>query len=860
MKKTMRRIAVLLLTFMVFMTSGNVYYAHNANGRSTTESSYDQRVIKVGFYHMAGFQYYDQYGVLQGYCADYLETVSSFTGWEYEFVPVEDFGDGCEKLKNHQIDLLAPAMMTEERKEIFEYTELSFGTEYTILVTRSDRDDLYYEDYDTFNRLKVAVLNDYPLTEYFQSYMKVHEFESELVYFESIDESKAALESGEVDAIVTSIMDMESDQKLLARFSPQPFYFLTWKDNMELLVPLNKAMSQVQNTYPTFLDDLLVTHYPIYKLQFYSREEVEFVKSVGTLKVAYVADRKPLSFTNKEGEFDGISRELFDMIAKISGLSFEYVPLPEGNITYQFLQEQEIDLVTGVEYNSTNMNASGMLLSTPYLSARKMIVSQRGFEYNSERAYKIAVPVGSQTMKKVLATLYPNLEIVEYSNNGECFEALSRNEVDMLIQNQYVVDGILSKPRYSDLVVAPMEGVADALSFSTIVDLNGGHGFGEEESIRLISIINKAISQMNSQDVETIIVRETLDNPYGLDWVDFLYGYGWVITALTMAFIFMTLFFISAAGLRRVRSIQRKKDARLEDLRQKRYKALVDYSDDLIYEISLEGDSNISSDKIKKKFGWEIPKKVEDLDFAKAMKLLHVHPEDEVIFRQTSLDKGQGAVDELTLRIEKTDGEYLWCKMSRMLLIDDHQRVVSILGKIEDVDNEVRQRKALEQSSRSDPLTGLLNKPTFKQEVKDYIANNSAKNSGFVFIDMDRFKEINDKFGHRTGDVIIRETAKKIQLLFANFDLVSRFGGDEFCVFVKDIPEDTFRDRLKFAVSKLREDSQQEKGVVHLSASIGAAYCKRDEVEYRELLETADAALYKVKESGKNNYHIDIVE
>ena len=854
MKKLLHKIFAITFATIMLVTSVAPYYGF------VEEQAEKGKVVKVGFYHMAGFQYYDEYAELQGYCIDYLETLASFTGWKYEYVPVEDFGDGCEKLKSHQIDLIAPAMMTEERKELFDYSELSFGTEYTILVTSQNREDLYYEDYEAFNRLKIAVLKDYPLTEYFLSYMKIHEFEPELIYYDSIDASKEAMKDGEVDAIVTSIMDMESDQKLLARFSPEPFYFLTWKGNSEILGQLNKAMSQAQNTYPLLLDELSVNHYPVYKLQFYSREEKEFVKNVGTLRVAYIADRKPLSFTNEDGEFDGISRELFDKLSRLSGLQFEYVALPEGSITYEFLQEQKIDLVTGVEYNSTNMNAGGMLLSTPYISARKMIVTKKDFEYDMSTAYKIAVPKGSQTLKKVLNTLYPNLKIIECENNMACFEALANNTVDMLIQNQYVVEGILSKPRYNDFVVAPMEGIADELCFSTIVGLNGGYGMTETDSIRLITIINKAISQMEEQDVENIIVREALENQYVLDWVDFVYGYGWVISALLLAFVFMTLFFVSLAMIRKVREIQKRKESRLRDLQQKRYKTIVECSDDLIYEISLEGGSNIGSEKIKEKFGWEIPDKVEDLDFAKAMRILHVHPEDEPAFRKTLLVNGEGSSDELTVRVEKADGSYIWCKIFRTLLMDDRHNVVSILGKIEDVDEEVKERKALEESSRTDALTGLLNKSTFKFEVKDYLENNSAKGIGFVFMDMDHFKEINDHLGHRMGDVVIKENAKKIQLLFANFDLVSRFGGDEFCVFVKDIPRETFEDRLKFAVEKMRQDYPYDEGVIHLSASIGAAYCKRDKVEYRELLETADAALYKVKDRGRNGFQLDDIE
>ena len=125
MKKLLQKISVFVFAIATLITSICPYYG----------LEYQDYVVRVGFYHMDGFQYYDEYAELQGYCIDYLDTLSTFTGWKYEFVPVEDFGDGCQKLKEKKIDLLAPAMMTEERKEEFDYSELSFGTEYTILVT-----------------------------------------------------------------------------------------------------------------------------------------------------------------------------------------------------------------------------------------------------------------------------------------------------------------------------------------------------------------------------------------------------------------------------------------------------------------------------------------------------------------------------------------------------------------------------------------------------------------------------------------------------------------------------------------------------------------------------------------------------
>ena len=101
-------------------------------------------------------------------------------------------------------------------------------------------------------------------------------------------------------------------------------------------------MARVEETYPTLLGELLMDYYPVYEDHFYTREELEYVEKEKVLKVAYVAGRKPLSFTNDKGEFDGISREIFDQIAEYSGLKFEYVELPDGMITYEYLQEQKI--------------------------------------------------------------------------------------------------------------------------------------------------------------------------------------------------------------------------------------------------------------------------------------------------------------------------------------------------------------------------------------------------------------------------------------------------------------------------------------------------------------------------------------
>lgn len=816
--------------------------------------------VKVGIFEMDGFHSSDEEGNLTGFCIDYLHAIAGITGWEYEFVEVNDFMQGLAMMENQEIDLIAPAMMTDARKETFAYSEMHFGMEYSVLLTTQDREDLFYKDYENYNGLKVAVLKEYPMTDYFRMKAENHGFEVEQVYYDTFEESREALDNGQVDALVTSILYYDESYKLLDSFYPQPFYFMTYKENVELMGELNIAMKRIQDTYPTLLEELLYMYYPIYENQFYTRAENEYIKNSRVLRVAYISDRKPLSFTDENGELAGISREMFDQIAEISGLDFEYIELPEGKITYEYLQKQKIDLITGVEYNSVNMRSNGVFLSRPYVSARKVLVSRPELIYKSDGSYKLAIVEGSVTFKDVIKSKYPNMEIVEYKTVEDCFHALYAKEVDLLLQNQYVVEALMGKPMYSTFSVVPVEGLDDELCFSTVVALNGGYGMSEKESSILTSILNKSISQISNVEIDSIVMRAMVENQYELNMIDFLYSYrysiGIVSSAVMIAFI---LYIVYRREKKHARVIE-EKEIRLKELQQKRYQTLIDCSDDLIYEISLDGESSIGSEKIKEKFGWEIPKNTPTLDFNVVMEILHVYPNDEPIFCQSQLAGEAGAFDDLTLRLCKADGTPIWCRVYRTILMDKNHKPVSILGKIVDIDDEIKEKQRLEKKSQTDLLTGLLNKQAFEKEVREYVEAHPTESACFVFIDMDHFKDINDTFGHSVGDQVIKETAKKLQLLFKNFDVVGRFGGDEFCVFVKDIPRDTLIDRLRFAVKKLEQEYTYQGGSVKLSASIGAAYCKRNTIGYKELMDAADAAAYRAKDNGRNCYIIKDVE
>ena len=158
----------------------------------------------------------------------------------------------------------------------------------------------------------------------------------------------------------------------------------------------------------------------------------------------------------------------------------------------------------------------------------------------------------------------------------------------------------------------------------------------------------------------------------------------------------------------------------------------------------------------------------------------------------------------------------------------------------------------IEEALKRDSYTGLYTKCAFENLCKEYLSLAEEEGFAIVFLDMDHLKQLNDTCGHLTGDRAIADIAKKMQVHFSNLDVISRFGGDEFAVLVKDITLDILNDKLKWLLRKVRTTYEG----VEVTSSIGAVYCEEGPYDYYELMTIADRALYQAKDCGRNCYRI----
>jgi len=178
-----------------------------------------------------------------------------------------------------------------------------------------------------------------------------------------------------------------------------------------------------------------------------------------------------------------------------------------------------------------------------------------------------------------------------------------------------------------------------------------------------------------------------------------------------------------------------------------------------------------------------------------------------------------------------------------------------ITGTIQDITNKVLSAQLIEHQASYDSLTGLPNRTLYHDRLVTSIENahRNKQKIAVLFIDLDRFKPINDNHGHQIGDKVLIEAASRIKSCVRKSDTVSRLSGDEFAVILNDVPQ--YNHVLKVTdhiIDVMQETYNVESTAIYLSASIGIALYPNDADDADSLLRKADQAMYEVKASGRN--------
>jgi diguanylate cyclase (GGDEF)-like protein/PAS domain S-box-containing protein len=270
-----------------------------------------------------------------------------------------------------------------------------------------------------------------------------------------------------------------------------------------------------------------------------------------------------------------------------------------------------------------------------------------------------------------------------------------------------------------------------------------------------------------------------------------------------------------------------------------------------IYEPGLQGSCLYISPSIERVLGYTREQWMAD----HTMWDRSVHPDDFVRVTAAEAEcarSGETLVQEYRLRT--ADSRWVWIRDEMTVVCGPGDMLDPLFyGVFLDVSDRKRMESELERLALYDPLTGLPNRALFTDRLNHSLgrrANTSV--TAVYFVDLDRFKRINDSLGHAAGDEVLREVARRLQSALRPEDTVARFGGDEFTILCESVggvfEAVSVADRLQRPVSEPITAGGAE---LRLSASIGFALAEAGEqVDCQRLIEDADAAMYRAKERG----------
>lgn len=488
----------------------------------------EQRVFRVGYDSNSNF-IKESGGHYYGYGAEYLEKIAEYTGWKYDYIKDDSWHDSLDKLRNGSIDLICTAHYTEERAAEFLYSEFPIGYETSILYAKADS-RISYQDYEAMQGSKVGLLRESYSASDFEKYAEERQIVYEGVYFNRENDMKTALENGQIDMMAVGSRYATSDLKLVDISGIDTFYCIAQPENYALIEEIDSVLKEIMFDDPSFGGSLSAKyfgHESISSSPLYTKEELAYIESLGSIKVKLFQDQHPSCYV-ENGETRGIWAEVIRLIAKKSGIDI----VLEGGDLERYSQEaleQYMDdgyLLLRTQNALEYMSGMDGIVSNALTNVSVAYIRrQAAFVEDNYVSHVIATTKDLAYLELMLLEENPDFEVKYFEDAKACFEALIDKQAGMVIQNSYRASYLMQKPEYADkLTVVP--GIDHGNNVCLMAPLN---------QQMLINIINKAIHHISDAEINEIVKRELLMTQYPLETEDFVYqNWRWIIVVAVL--------------------------------------------------------------------------------------------------------------------------------------------------------------------------------------------------------------------------------------------------------------------------------------------------------------------------------------
>ena len=404
------------------------------------------KVVRVGSFEDT-FNYVNEKGARKGYGYELLQTLSGYTGWQFEYVTC-DWSDCFEKLENGEIDIMGAISYTEDRAEEMLFSDEPMGEEKYYLYADLSRADISASDYKTLNGKKVGVLMgtepEVMLTEWEEKYG----LKTEHVNVSNNEDAKQKLANHEIDCFVSLEESFWADLGIstITRVGESGIYYAINKNRPDLKEELDDAMRALDEAVPFYTADLYKRYFSMDYTPILTGEEKAWLKEHGAIKMGFLTSDSGVStFDPATGEFTGVITDYIQFAADCLGnqeLEFQLVGYDSKEAELDALKSGEIDMIFHFDQSPNLAEEYHFACTNTTWTSNLMAVTNKQ-HFNENNVNRIAVPQNKLSLKKYLAFYYPQWEIVDCDTQEDAARLVKDGQADCFVA------GISSENKYS---------------------------------------------------------------------------------------------------------------------------------------------------------------------------------------------------------------------------------------------------------------------------------------------------------------------------------------------------------------------------------------------------------------------------
>ena len=404
------------------------------------------KVVRVGSFEDT-FNYCNEKGARKGYGYELLETLSGYTGWQFEYVTC-DWSDCFEKLENGEIDIMGGISYTEDRTEEMLFSDEPMGEEKYYLYADLSREDITASDYKTLNGKKIGVLmgaeSEVMLTEWEEKYG----LKTQHVNISNNEDVKQKLANHEIDCFVSLEESYWAELGIstITRVGKSSIYYVLNKDRPDLKEELDNAMHALDEEAPFYTADLCKKYFSLDYKPILTGEEKAWLKEHGAIRMGFLtSDRGVSTYDPATGEITGTITDYIQFAADCLGnqeLEFQLVGYDDKEAELNALKSGEIDMIFHFDQSPNLAEEYRLARTNTTWTANMMVVTNKQL-FIENQVNRVAVPRNKISLTRYIAFYYPQWEIVDCDTQEDAIKLVKDGQADCFIT------GISSEAKYS---------------------------------------------------------------------------------------------------------------------------------------------------------------------------------------------------------------------------------------------------------------------------------------------------------------------------------------------------------------------------------------------------------------------------